>query len=285
MAKRFRIIPYHTANLLRESRSDFCPKLRGRSIKYSRPVAFIDLFSGHAKEYASARPSYPQEVFEFIASECNDHQAGWDCATGSGQAAHSLVNHFDCVHATDASAEQIGSAQPHPRISYSVQPAETTSFESSMFDAVCVAQALHWFDHPKFFDEVKRVLRPGGLFVAFGYDWLEVSESFDHAFKDSVRKAIEPFWAPQIQHLQSGYATIEFPFDSIPTPDFSIMLEWNFQQLEAYIMTWSASQAAMRSGKLEPLDHLLEHWGNPLEARMVRMPLHFIAGRSINHHV
>jgi SAM-dependent methyltransferase len=32
-----------------------------------------------------------------------------------------------------------------------------------VIDLVTVAQAAHWFDLPKFFDEANRVLRPGSL--------------------------------------------------------------------------------------------------------------------------
>jgi hypothetical protein len=50
-----------------------------------------------------------------------------------------------------------------PSVHYSVQPAEATTFASASFDAVCVAQALHWFDIERFYAEVRRVLRPGGI--------------------------------------------------------------------------------------------------------------------------
>jgi len=41
-------------------------------------------------------------------------------------------------------------------------PAEALPFKRSSVDVVFVAQALHWFDRPKFYTETARVLRPGG---------------------------------------------------------------------------------------------------------------------------
>ncbi|MFO1265501.1 MAG: methyltransferase domain-containing protein [Rubrivivax sp.] len=56
----------------------------------------------------------------------------------------SLAGRFDAVAATDPSAEQIGIAVLRPNVEYSVQPAEQTAFPAACFDAICVAQALHW---------------------------------------------------------------------------------------------------------------------------------------------
>ena len=48
-------------------------------------------------------------------------------------------------------------------------------FHEFSVDLITVAQALHWFDRPKFYEECKKVLKPGGLFVAYGYGmhWFE----------------------------------------------------------------------------------------------------------------
>jgi len=47
-------------------------------------------FVNQGKEYADARPSYPPQLFQFIASKTPSHNLVWDVATGSGQAAKSV---------------------------------------------------------------------------------------------------------------------------------------------------------------------------------------------------
>ncbi|KAK8933372.1 hypothetical protein KSP39_PZI015197 [Platanthera zijinensis] len=48
--------------------------------------------------YASYRPNYPPELFNFIYSKTNGRrQLAWDVATGSGQAAVSFSSLFDVV--------------------------------------------------------------------------------------------------------------------------------------------------------------------------------------------
>lgn len=49
-----------------------------------------DLFVKQAKQYSEARPSYPKELFDFIASTTPSHDLAWDVGTGSGQAAVSV---------------------------------------------------------------------------------------------------------------------------------------------------------------------------------------------------
>ncbi len=48
------------------------------------------LFLKQAKQYAAARPSYPPELFQFIASKTQNQDLAWDVGTGSGQAAQSV---------------------------------------------------------------------------------------------------------------------------------------------------------------------------------------------------
>ena len=91
-----------------------------------------------------------------------------------------IGNQSDTVaKATDVSAAQIEHAIPHTRVRYSVQPAEATDFPDASFDAVTVAQALHWFDLDRFWPEVQRVLRPGGFFAAWGYAWPRLGAPLD----------------------------------------------------------------------------------------------------------
>ena len=44
-------------------------------------MSFEDHFSQSAQEYARYRPSYPPELFAYLASLCTSHQLAWDCGT------------------------------------------------------------------------------------------------------------------------------------------------------------------------------------------------------------
>lgn len=246
-------------------------------------MAFLDLFSERAGLYAAARPRYPEELFSFIASRAPALNRAWDCGTGSGQVAVSLAEYFTEVVATDPSEEQIAHATRAQNIRYSAQPAEATDLIDRSIDAICVAQALHWFEFKPFFAEVRRVAAPGAIFVAWGYDWFSVSPGFDAVFKESILDVVAPYWASQNQILWTGYANVPFTFTRLPTPEFRILARWNFHQLLAYVHTWSAARrciAALGPGFFEIAgEKLAPLWGNPEEERAVSMPLHLLAGR------
>ena len=77
-------------------------------------IHFKDHFSVNSEKYSKHRPGYPEVLFKFLSSITPGHNLAWDCATGSGQAAHGLVEYFHKVIATDASKRQIKNAIPHP---------------------------------------------------------------------------------------------------------------------------------------------------------------------------
>ena len=51
------------------------------------------------------------------------------------------------------------------------------SMPDSSVDVVTLGQALHWFDFPKFYEHVDRSLKPGGVFIGFGYGNCQVLDN------------------------------------------------------------------------------------------------------------
>ena len=245
-------------------------------------MTFADHFSEKSAQYAAARPGYPAELFAAIAKAAPGHAGAWDCATGSGQAAIGLAAHFLPVEATDASEQQIANAIAHPRVRYSVQVSERTHFEPAAFDAVTVAQALHWFDLERFYDEVRRVLRPGGVIAAWAYDWSSVSPEVDFALQRHLLARIRPYWPEQVNRMQSGFMQMPFPFAPVVLPPMKIEMAWTPAQYLAYIETWSATRAYVAEhgrGALEQTESAMRKaWGED-RARTVTMALHVRCGR------
>lgn len=165
---------------------------------------YHELFDDGAAIYLNSRPRYPTKLFESLAELCKNHERVWDAACGNGQAAIGLAKYFAEVKATDISEQQIANALIQSKVEYSVQPSESTTFEDGYFDLVCVAQALHWFDYEKFWPEVKRVLRPNGIFAAWGYSWFKIQGDIDDILEHEFVSIIQPYWAKQNQLLWDG---------------------------------------------------------------------------------
>lgn len=246
-------------------------------------MSFKDLFSERAKLYSKYRPEYPEALFEWVAGVAASHKAVWDCATGNGQAAKGLARYFDRVIATDASAEQISQAEPDSKIEYRVANAAGSGLPDGSVDMVTVAQALHWFDFDAFYAEARRVLKPGGAIVVWGYGdpilETEPLEKILHAFN---RGTLEEFWMPERHIVLDRYSTVPFPFREIAHPEMNIEHEWSLPELIGYVRTWSATANYVKKTGLDPIpeieSRLTQHWGENERRRLIRWPLHIRAG-------
>jgi SAM-dependent methyltransferase len=248
----------------------------------SRP--FPDHFSGVAGAYAEFRPRYPDALFDWLAEVAPRRDLAWDCATGNGQAAVALARLFDRVLATDASAEQVEVATPHPRVEYRVAPAEESGLTADSVDAITVAQALHWFDRPVFYEEASRVLRRDGVLAVWTYGHPRLDDpAADAVFQEFYSATVGPYWPPERALVDVGYRTIEFPFPEVDPPDLEMETLWPLAALLGYVATWSATTRFRRSRGFDPLPALGEAlarvWGEPAESRRIRWPLAIRAGR------
>jgi SAM-dependent methyltransferase len=210
------------------------------SSRFADP-AFADHFSAVASDYANARPEYPDALFAWIASVAPATQQAWEAGCGSGQASRGLARHFGRVHATDPSAAQIAQAHAPGNVSFTVEPGERCHLPDASVDAVCVAQALHWFDRDAFFAECARVLRPGGVLVAWGYQDIAVPDELTAA-NDALQHAIAPYWPPERRLIDEAYAGFDWPFPALETPPFELRARWTLPRLLGYFASYSASQ-------------------------------------------
>jgi SAM-dependent methyltransferase len=245
--------------------------------------AFKDHFSKHAADYHSFRPVYPPTLFDYLASLCAERTLAWDCGTGNGQAAIELAKHFDRVIATDASAEQLRQAEPHPRIEYSVAPADRSPLAAASVDLVCVAQALHWFDFDPFYAEVRRVAKPGGVFAAICYGHHAVNPAIDAVSARFQGEYVGPHWHPERRYVEDGYQSIPFPFEEIATPPFELTATWPLAGYLGYLSTWSATKQFVAAEGFDPVAKLAPEfaaaWGDPAMPRAVRWKLNLRVGR------
>ena len=246
---------------------------------------FPDHFSGVASRYADCRPSYPAEFFDYLATLASGDALAWDCAAGSGQATRGLAPRFARVVATDASPEQIAAAPKLPNVEYRVALAENSGLADASVGLVTVAQALHWFDLPRFYSEVRRVLRPGGVLAVWAYGINRVEgETVDSIVQDFYGNTLGPYWPPSRHLVESGYRTLPFPFAEIAPPLFRMESSWTLDRLLGYFSTWSATSRYIKATGQNPIGALEEKlrpaWGNGNEARTVVWPLTLRVGRA-----
>lgn len=241
-----------------------------------------DFFSANAPAYSAFRPEYPDSLFDFICSKVSAREHAWDCATGNGQAARALAKYFKKVYATDISAAQLQHAPPAANIDYRVQPAEKTNFPDHHFDLITVAQALHWLYLPDFYNEVARTARHGAWIATWGYSLMTVAPEIDKLIKNFYKQVVGPYWDEARRHVDTSYRNLPFPFREIEAPPFYLQTQWNLEQCQGYLNTWSAVQLFIRQNGYNPTDALMEKL-SPLwkEKLCVTFPVFMRMGRII----
>jgi SAM-dependent methyltransferase len=245
-------------------------------------LKFADHFSAVAADYASARPEYPDTLFAWIASVAPAATRAWEAGCGSGQASRGLAAHFERVFASDPSAAQVAQAHGPGNLVFAIEPAERCSLPDASVDAVCVAQALHWFDRDAFFAQCVRVLRPGGVLVAWGYQDIVVPASLVAA-NDALQDAIRPYWPPERTLIDSAYAGFDWPFPALEVPAFELRAQWTLPRLLGYFASYSASKRCREATGNDPVaahaPALAAAWGDPDALCEVRWPLFVHARR------
>lgn len=245
-------------------------------------MTFQDHFSGHAQVYARARPTYPDALFKFLASCAEENEVVWDCATGNGQSALALANYFSQVIATDASAEQLAQAAQKSNIDYRVAPAEAHTLLPASADLVTVSQALHWFNIERFFKAADKALKPNGLLAIWSYGIHSIDPAVDEVINRLYRGTLNGYWTPERAMVEEGYKAIDFPYEAIEHPEFSMSLEWSQAQVADYLRSWSAVQKYLKVNGIDPVAEMLESlsvaWGSD-ESKTILWPLTLILRR------
>jgi len=108
-----------------------------------------------------------------------------ELAAGTGVVTRQLAAQLDpstSITATDLNspmvdhARSLGVARP---VDWQQANAESLPFDDASFDVVVCQFGVMFFDRPKAFAEIHRVLRPGGAFVFNAWDRIETSEFAD----------------------------------------------------------------------------------------------------------
>lgn len=246
---------------------------------------FGDHYSKQSQDYARFRPTYPPALYEFVVGQCGEREFAWDCGAGNGQVACCLADHFSRVLATEPSAEQLSHARAHPRVEYRQTKAEVSGIAAKSVDLIAAGSAVHWFDIPAFYQEVRRVAKPGAVIALWTYAPLLLGDSpLSEWIGDYAQGTVGEHW-PSGKHLFFGeYKTLDFPFDEIETPPMELPVNWSLEQLYGWVTTWSATVLYEETLGHDPLEgakeELLERW--PVadgKTTTLRLPIYWRVGR------
>lgn len=238
-----------------------------------------DFFSRQSDFYAKYRPTYPQDLYNFLFSLLNNTGLAWDVATGNGQAASHLAEVFDQVYASDLSENQLRHAIQKKNITYKLEVAEHCSLPDESVDLITIATAIHWFDKAAFFNEVDRVLKPGGIVFAWSYGGCRVNEAIDKVMDQFNFELLYDYWhAGAKENWEDKYQSLQMPYPLIEIPQFIAKANYTMEETMNYMFSWSGLQEYINQHGTNPLDliedSLKQAWGDPESTHEIKWYLH-----------
>lgn len=243
-------------------------------------------FDRGGKAYSRFRPEYPPELARFLASVSPGTALAVDVGCGNGQLTAQLAEHFDTVLGADPSADQLANAMAHPQVQYTCAPAEqlqSLNIPDHSAQLITAAQAAHWFDLPRFYEEARRIGAPQAALALISYGVLRLDQELDARFSHFYWHEIGPYWPAQRKLVDRGYADLPFPFEEQVPPSLEIRKTWNLEELLGYISTWSAARSVREAAREDILQDfavdLAALWGDPALRREVCWPINMRLGR------
>jgi ubiquinone/menaquinone biosynthesis C-methylase UbiE len=189
------------------------------------------IWSGRAAAYDAYRPQPPTVILDMFTQLIHQSQPQLVVDLGSGTGLSTTLwagrsaqvigiePNDDMRQQAEKKLTQSGLSNVRYLAAFSYQ----TGLPADSADIVTCSQSLHWMEPEPTFAEIARILRPGGLFAAYDYEWpptvswetgIAYRELMARVNKISRERGIEPgvkSW-PKDQHLDRMQASGRFRY-------------------------------------------------------------------------
>jgi len=169
---------------------------------------------GFAVRYGQLRPRPPDDLFALLLSllPARTPELVVDLGSGTGISAVPWSGHARRVIGIELNSEMLHAAARAPGTRYVRASATQTGLRGARADIVTCAQWFHWMDPQPTIAEIARILRPGGVFAAYDYDWPPLADwEVDAAFGRVIEAAGVDLARPEkARHLDNLAASGRF---------------------------------------------------------------------------
>lgn len=135
----------------------------------------IERFSGFADVYDRFRPSPPDMLAPILTQLIGtDPACVVDLGCGTGLSTRYWADKAQEVFGVEPSADMRDEAAAQTQatnVFYREGFSHQTGLPDGCASIVTCSQSLHWMEPQATFEEARRLLRPGGIFAAYDYDW------------------------------------------------------------------------------------------------------------------
>ncbi len=164
---------------------------------------------GFAAGYDSHRPAPPAALLDVLCLEAQVERPQFvvDFGSGTGLSTRAWAERADEVVGVEASPEmrdQAEAATSAKSVRFVQAFAQETGLPEGVADIVTCSQSFHWMEPEPTLAEAARVLRSGGVFAAYDYDWPPVVHwEVEAAFEEMLRRVGRLRAGPRGQMLYS----------------------------------------------------------------------------------
>jgi hypothetical protein len=120
------------------------------------------------------------------------------------------------------------------------------------------------------------VAKPGAVLAAWGYGNIRINNVIDPVIHHFYSNIVGMYWDAARRHVETHYANLSFPFDTLTTPEFFIEGEWTINHLLGYLKSWSSTQSYIKAEGTDPVsayaEMLRRAWGEK-EKLPIRFPV------------
>lgn len=174
-------------------------------------------FGAVAAEYDRGRPSYSVDAIKWLLGD--EPLDVVDLGAGTGKLTEAVRTAGHHVTAVEPLPEMRAVLQGNlPDVTVIEARAEDTGLPAASADAVIAGAAFHWFERPRAFPEIARILRPDGLLGLLGSTLeqsVPVAARIREALGDGHRQAGPRNW-PDADELGHWFAEVDetrtFPY-------------------------------------------------------------------------
>jgi ubiquinone/menaquinone biosynthesis C-methylase UbiE len=191
-----------------------------------------EIWTGEAALYNQARPTPPLVLLDILTQLIRTPRPALVVDLGSGTGLSTTVwgeraqRVIGIEPNADMRTQAIHSLKNHPHaanIEYRKGVSHQTELPDSSVDIVTCSQSFHWMEPTSTLAEIARILRPGGIFAAYDYNWpptlnweleqvyQEVDARFDALAEERGFAEKLPRWSKE-KHLERMRASGHFRF-------------------------------------------------------------------------
>ena len=229
--------------------------------------------------YDAHRPSPPEALLDLLCLEAQVERPRLvvDLGSGTGLSTRAWADRADEVIGVEPSKAmrlRAEEATESTNVRYVPAYADQTGLPDATADIVTCSQSFHWMEPAPTLAEVARILRPGGVFAAYDYDWPPVAHwEVEAAFEELLVRVLDS------RNDRLGYVSIAEKEGHLERMRASGLFRFTREALVHSRETGGAERIVGMAFSLGPLNVLLE--GGMTEEELGLAQLRGVAAKAL----